>query len=100
MTDKKNKGDFTSIEELGEFEHVDSTAFTDFTLEETASSDNPESNDLSDIDFGGTDFTVESTTEETPEETKEDPVFTFPDEMEEKTEELTANPDPTPEDLP
>ncbi len=97
MTDKKKREDLTSIEDLGEFEHAeDGTAFTDFTLGDTPSSDNPESNDLSGIDFGGTDFTIE----ETPEENKEEPVFTFPDEMEEKTEEIAASPDPTPEDVP
>ena len=90
MSSDKKKKDLTSIQDLGEYEHAENgTAFTDFTLDETPSSDNPESTDLSGIDFGGADFTVE----ENAEETKEDPVFTFPDEMEEKQ-------DPTPEDLP
>ncbi len=98
MTEKK-KGDLTSIEELGEFEHIDSTAFTDFTLEETPSSENPESTEIDSLDFGSSDeFTL---TEETPsEESKEEPNFTFPDEMEEKTEEISASPDPTPNDIP
>ncbi len=102
MTDKKRNQDLTSIEDLGEFEHAEGgTAFTDFTLDENSSLENPESNDLTDIDFGGTDFTLEETpAAELTLETKEEPVFTFPDEMEEKVEEVVASPDPTPEDLP
>ena len=99
MTDKKKKDDFTSIEDLGEFEHIDSTAFTDFTLDETPSSENPESTEIDSLDFGSSDeFTL---SEETPaEENKEEPNFTFPDEMEEKTEEAPASSEPTGTDVP
>ena len=44
MTDKNKRDDLTSIEDLGEFEHAENgTAFTDFTLEETPSSHDPDS---------------------------------------------------------
>lgn len=83
----KKKDDLTSIEELGEFEHQESTAFTDFTLEDSSPVDNPESSDLSSLDFGSTeDFPT--STEENTEENKDEPDFTFPDQLndEEKRE--------------
>ncbi len=86
----KKKDDFTSIEDLGEFEHQESTAFTDFTLEDSSPVDNPESSDLSGLDFGTSEETsAEETVEESVEENKDDPAFTFPDELtDDKKEEL------------
>ncbi len=83
MTDKKK--DLTSIEELGEFLHDESVEdFPDFTLEETPSEKLESS--LPSTDFGSLDF---GTTEEFPalpdetptEDSKDEPHFTFPDEM-------------------
>jgi hypothetical protein len=90
MTDKNKRDDLTSIEDLGEFEHAENgTAFTDFTLEETPSSHDPDSTEVDGPDFG--------TSEEFPllnEENKEEPFFAFPDEMEEKTDEKTVSDGP------
>lgn len=63
MSSDKKK-DLTRIEDLGEFFHEESgTDFTDFTLEENPSSDNPEETDFSGLDFG--------TTEEFPASSEE-----------------------------
>jgi hypothetical protein len=83
MSDKKK--DLTRIEDLGEFFHEDNgNDFSDFTLEETPSSDTPENNDLSNLDFG--------TTEEFPvatETTEEDNApFTLSEEPEATAEEI------------
>ncbi len=81
----KKKDDFTSIEDLGEFEHQDSTAFTDFTLEDSTPVDNPESSDLS-LDFGTSEEVL------TEVENKDDPAFTFPDELnDDKKEESSTD---------
>lgn len=99
MTDKKK--DLTSIEDLGEYLHEENgTAFTDFTLEETPSSDtpeNPETTDFGSLDFGTTEE-FPASTEETPvEESKEDISFSFQDET---PEEITEEKEPTAADLP
>lgn len=86
MTDKKKTGDLTSIEDLGEFEHLDSTAFTDFTLEETPPSEDFESTEIGDLDFGTTEEFSSSL-----EENKEESSFTFPDEMEKKPEDISSS---------
>jgi hypothetical protein len=87
MTDKNKRDDLTSIEDLGEFEHAENgTAFTDFTLEETPLSHDPDSTDVDGLDFG--------TSEEFPllnEGNKEEPFFAFPDEMEKKPDEMTVS---------
>jgi hypothetical protein len=91
MTDKKK--DLTSIEDLGEYLHEENgTDFTDFTADESLSSEpgaeeNSESNDFGSLDFGSTeDFPA------TNEETKEEDIsFSFQEETPvEETKEPTA----------
>lgn len=88
MSSDKKK-DLTSIEDLGEYLHEENgTEFTDFTLDETPSSENPESNDFGNLDFG-TNEEFPETTEETPvEETKEDNSFSFQEETPVEPEEV------------
>lgn len=90
MTEKKK--DLTSIEDLGEYLHEENgTQFTDFTLEETPSSESPENNDFGALDFGTTEEFPESK-EETPseEETEENTFSSLEEPAEEKeTEDVT-----------
>ncbi len=82
MTDKKKK-DLTRIEDLGEFLHEENgTEFTDFTLEESPSSDtSEETTDFGGLDFGTTEEFAASTEETPPEETKENDIgFSFQEE--------------------
>ncbi len=72
MTDKKK--DLTRIEDLGEFFHEEnSTDLTDFSLDETPSSENPENTDFSGLDFGTTEEFSVPATEETPAEEDNSP---------------------------